>query len=167
MTAILRRAIFGGIRGNAVTVSVGLCLIRCVVGLALCTVFEKLLPRDGRWGPQDWFIRDVAAMGFPAPAFFAWCAVLSECVGGVLLMLGLLTRIAAPLIAVTTFVAAFRYHEGDIGGSGLLAFLFFVITVGLAISGPGGLSIDRFLAPRAAGRSSPIADPRPAADPAR
>jgi len=68
----------------------------------LCTVFEKFLPRDGVWGPQPWFINDVAKMGFPLPTFFAWCAVLAEFFGGILLMLGLMTRPAALANAITT-----------------------------------------------------------------
>lgn len=140
----------------APTVSLGLLLIRLIVGLTLCTVFEKLLPQGGRWGPQDWFIRDVAGMGFPAPTFFAWCAVLAEFVGGMLLMLGLFTRVAGLLTAITTFVAAFPYHNGDLGGSGLIASLFFVVTLALMISGPGGLSLDRLLSSRTAKDGTPF-----------
>ena len=55
---LTRRVLFGGLRGNAISVDIGLLILRVVAGLALCTVFEKLLPREGRWGPQDWFIAD-------------------------------------------------------------------------------------------------------------
>lgn len=91
-------------------VNVGLAIIRVVTGLALCIVFEEVSPRDGAWGPQDWFVQDVAKMGLRAPHFFAWCAALSEFIGGILLVRALLTRPAALLNAVTTFVAAFVYH---------------------------------------------------------
>lgn len=70
---------------GSLSIDFGLLLIRLATGILLCTVFEKFLPRDGRWGPQDWFIVDVAKMGFPFPVFFAWCAVLSEFFGGIVL----------------------------------------------------------------------------------
>ena len=116
--------------------------MRIATGVMLCTVFEKFLPRDGRWGPQAWFIADVAKMGFPIPAFFARCAVLSEFFGRILLALGLLARPAAFFNAITTFVAAFVYHKGDVSGSALIGTVFFASTMGLTLTGPGRISID-------------------------
>jgi putative oxidoreductase len=130
---------------QSISTDIGLLLIRLATGILLCTVFEKFLPRDGRLGPQDWFIADVAKMGFPFPTFFAWCAVLSEFFGGILLALGLLSRPAALLNAITTFVAAFVFHKGDISGSALLGTMFFATTMGLTLTGPGRLSLDYFV----------------------
>jgi putative oxidoreductase len=127
---------------RSISIDLGLLLIRLATGIFLCTVFEKFLPRDGRWGPQDWFIADIAKMGFPFPSFFAWCAVLSEFFGGILLALGLLARPAAFFNAVTTFVAAFVFHKGDVSGSALLGTVFFASTLGLTLTGPGRMSID-------------------------
>jgi putative oxidoreductase len=131
-----------GILGNATTIDVGLAVLRIVVGLAFMTVFEKFLPREGVWGPQQWFIDDVAAMGFPAPALFAWLAVLAEFFGGLLLILGLGTRLAALANGFVTFVAAFVYHQADIGQSGLTATVFLTMCTTLLICGPGRFSID-------------------------
>jgi putative oxidoreductase len=142
----VRRVLFGAPFPQSISIDLGLLLIRVVAGAALCTVFEKFLPRDGRWGPQEWFIADVAKMGFPIPTFFAWCAVLSEFVGGILLAVGLLARPCAILIAITTFVAAFVYHQGDVSGSGLTATIFFAIALGLSLTGPGRGSLDFLLA---------------------
>jgi len=122
--------------------NIGFLLLRFIVGLALCTVFEKVLPRDGIWGPQDWFIKDVAEMGFPFPVFSAWFAVLTEFVGGIFLMLGILTRPMAILNACITFTAAFIYHHGDIAGSGLTGFLFMIMCTCIALFGPGKFSLD-------------------------
>ncbi len=112
------------------------------------TVFEKLFPKDGRWGPQDWFIADVAEMGFPLPAFFAWCAVLSEFVGGLFILFGFATRPSALFVAITVFVAAFIYHDMDFGGKGLLATVFLFLSVGLLLSGAGRFSIDGLISGR-------------------
>ncbi len=75
---MLRRLLFGGVRGNAVTVDLGLAILRIATGLALCTIFDKLLPVNGVWGPKPQFIEDVANMGFPSPTSFAWMAVVGE-----------------------------------------------------------------------------------------
>ena len=139
--------LFGRINRNGLSVDIGLTLLRVATGLALCTIFEKFLPRNGVWGPQDWFIKDVAKMGFPLPAFFAWCAVLSEFFGGILLVAGFLTRPAAFFNAVTTFVAAFIYHK-DIGKDGVVAAAFFVMTLTLLFTGPGRFSLDGLLGRR-------------------
>lgn len=138
----------GGILGNKRNVDVALLLLRFFVGLAFMTIFEKFLPRDGIWGPQAWFINDVAKMGFPAPVFFAWAAVLSEFFGGLLLMLGFMTRPAAFLNCVVTGVAAFIQHQGDVGQSGLAATSFLLMCTVILIGGPGVLSIDALIARR-------------------
>jgi putative oxidoreductase len=79
-------------------------------------VVGALLAADFGWSKfptPEWFVEDVAALGFPAPTFFAWAAVLSEVVGGALLALGLLTRCAGLAVMVTMLVAAFLQKAGD------------------------------------------------------
>ncbi len=135
----------GGNQQNSISQNSGLLLLRFFVGLALCTVFEKFLPKNGIWGPQEWFIQDTANMGFPFPTFFAWVAVLSEFFGGILLMLGLFTRPAALLNVIVTFTATFIYHKGDIGGAGLLSFYFMIMCICILLFGPGKFSLDYFI----------------------
>lgn len=142
MRSLLPTGMFRRVAAGSVGPDAGLLLLRVFVGVALCTIFEKLLPRLGVWGPQDWFVQDVADMGFVFPLFFAWAAVLSEFVGGALLVLGLMTRTAALFIAVTTGVAAFVHHRGDLFGNGLLALTFFVLSVVVLLTGPGRWSVD-------------------------
>lgn len=79
------------------------------------------------WSPEDnnlkffevayWFPNDVAAYGgvfAMFPAFFAWMGAFSEGVGGIFLLLGLLTRPFAVLVFITMFVAVFfqQLNEG-------------------------------------------------------
>ncbi|MEM9666266.1 MAG: DoxX family membrane protein [Bacteroidota bacterium] len=144
---------------HALPTDLGLTLLRVATGLALAIVFEKVLPREGVWGPQAWFVADVAAMGFPYPAFFAWAAALAEFVGGLLLVVGLATRPAALLNAIVLFVAAFLHHGGDIALNGLMAFTFFIMTVTLLLTGPGRFSLDHLIATRLyARRPAPVSD---------
>jgi putative oxidoreductase len=142
----LFRLMMHGVLGNATTVDVGLAVLRTIGGLAFMTLFEKSLPRDGVWGPQQWFVEDVAIMGFPMPAVFAWIAVLSEFFGGLLLILGCTCRFAPLSHAVVTGVAEFVYHNADIGQSGLTATVFFAMCTTLVIAGPGRFSIDGWIA---------------------
>ena len=96
-----------------------LLLPRVVCGYLLTAEFgsDKFgLP----WSPADnnlglfevayWFPGDVAEYGgiFALfPAFFAWMGAASEAVGGLLLLLGLGTRVSAFLIICTMLVAIF------------------------------------------------------------
>ncbi len=147
MPSAFHRLTWGGIRGNALCVDLGLLVLRISVGLPMCTVFEKFLPRGGVWGPQPWFIEQVAEMGLPSPVVLAWCAVCFEFFGGILLLLGGFTRLAALSIAITTFVAAFLYHR-DITGDGLLALTYFCVTTAVLLAGPGRFSLDGWAASR-------------------
>ena len=141
----IHHLLYGPRNINNANQDVAFLVLRFFVGLALCTVFEKLFPRNGVWGPQEWFITDVTRMGFPFPKLFAWTAVLIEFVGGILLMLGLYTRPAAILNMVLTGVAAFIYHGGDILKPGLLAFFFMIMCISIALNGAGKYSIDYFI----------------------
>lgn len=130
---------------NSLKLNLGFLILRFFVGLALCTVFEKLFPRNGIWGPQEWFIQDVSDMGFPFPELFAWLAILIEFFGGIFLMLGLLTRPAAILVAIVTASATFLYHQGDIVQSGLVSFTFLIMSICIALFGAGKYSLDYFI----------------------
>ncbi len=142
MTNQLKQFVFGYSDKFQINHHLACLILRFFVGLAFCTVFEKLFPREGIWGPQDWFIQDVADMGFPLPLLFAWIAVLTEFVGGILLMLGLFTRPAALMNVIVTFVAAFIYHQGNIVKPGLTAFFFMIMCITILLLGAGKYSLD-------------------------
>ncbi len=141
----IKAFLLGGNQQNTISHNIGFFLLRFFVGLALCTVFEKFFPKNGIWGPQEWFIQDTANMGFPFPTFFAWVAVLSEFFGGILLMLGVFTRPAAVLNVLVTFTSTFIYHKGDIGKAGLLSFFFMIMCLCILLFGPGKFSLDYFI----------------------
>ena len=94
----------------------------------------------------EWFVQQVAGLGFPAPAFFALLAALSEFAGGVLLAVGLFTRPAAIGLAFTIGVAAFGFHR-------VSPIIALHITQGLfwsymlfAIAGGGRFALDQLVA---------------------
>jgi len=111
-------------------------------------------------------IEGVARLGFPMPGFFAWCAALAECAGGLLVALGLFTRVAASLAGFTMFVAAFlrhKFHLHLLVALGLLsvpeatvdswgnpekALLYLLVMAVLVLAGGGRLSLDHLLRKR-------------------
>ena len=93
-------------------------------------------------GQMAMMIPGVAKMGFPMPEFFAWAAALSEFVGGICLVLGLGTRIAAFFILITMSVAAFITHAADPFQVKELAFAYWTAAGALLLTGAGAFSGD-------------------------
>ena len=76
-----------------------------------------------------WFPEDVKAYGgifAMAPVFFAWMGAFSEAVGGLLLALGLKTRVASFLIMCTMLTAIFmqKWNQGLWGMLPAIGFLW-------------------------------------------
>lgn len=120
-----------------------LCLARLVVGVVLVAHgLQKLA--QGAPGTAEGF----AQMGVPQPEIAAIIAMVAELGGGVLLILGLMTPLAALLPAVV-LVGAVVVHAGNglfvtEGGWELAATLGAACLV-LGAIGPGRLSVDALL----------------------
>lgn len=99
----------------------------------------------GKLPPSEGLISGVTALGFPAPGLFAWLAALAEFGGGILLAIGLLTRVNAFLLAFTMLVAAFGVHLADPFKVKELSLLYLVIYVLFMIRGSGRLSLDHLI----------------------
>jgi putative oxidoreductase len=99
--------------------------------------------------------KNFTALGIPAPEILTPFVSGVEFFGGVLLLLGLLTRFAAVPLMVVMVVAIISAKAGDIDS--LETFLgfeevsYFVMFAWLATAGPGPVSIDHFIL-KAAGR---------------
>lgn len=102
-------------------------------------------------GPTQGFAGMLGGMGMPAPEALAWFVTLVELVGGLALVVGLLTRIAAILNTGVMLVVIFMVKLGNglLGGPGASGFeLELAIAAGmiaLALTGPGWLSVDSML----------------------
>jgi putative oxidoreductase len=87
--------------------------------------------------------------GIPFPKLLTPFVSGVECFGGIMLILGLFTRIPAAMLAVVMIVAIRSAKWGDIDSlETLLGFeemTYFAAFMWLAIAGPGAASLDRLL----------------------
>jgi putative oxidoreductase len=153
------RPVRGGRRLSRTAADLALLLLR-LSGLGLAVVHG--LPKVLRLFAGDRrFIEGVSRMGFPLPEAFAWAAALSEALGGLLLALGLGTRVMAGFCAATMFVAAFMRHQAHehlrvaLGlrqveakvlegwGNPELALVYLAVFVSLALLGGGRFALER------------------------
>jgi uncharacterized membrane protein YphA (DoxX/SURF4 family) len=95
---------------------------------------------------ENWFGNE---MGFPAPLVMAFMAKGTEFFGGILICLGLLTRLSATLtgfvMLIATLAANINYSgKGDsiILTDGLLTISCFLFSILLVFSGGGRLGLD-------------------------
>lgn len=120
----------------------GLLLLRLVFGLALMFHgFPKIQHATSWMGP-----------GAPVPGFFQFLAAFSEFFGGLAMITGLLTPIAALGIAITMLTALITVHfkHGDpfvtMHGESFESPLgYFAFALLMILTGPGRLSFDAFL----------------------
>ena len=120
---------------------VGLLLLRLgVAAIFLSTGYDKLFAAPGKW--LAWFPKQ----GFPPS--FAYIAGSLEFFGGILLVLGLMTRFIGLLLAIQMGIAVWKVslpHSGihNVDGYGLPLMLG-LACFALATVGAGLLSVDGF-----------------------
>ena len=127
----------------------GLAIMRIVVGIVfLVHGFQKLflMGFGGVAGMME-------GVGVPAPGLFAVILTLVELLGGLALILGLFTRVAAIPLAIDMLVATLTVHlpKGFSvlpNGGYEFTLVLLAASVALAIAGPGEAALDRALAMR-------------------
>ena len=96
----------------------------------------------------DWF----AGMGLPAPYFQAYLATGTECLGVVLLIIGLGVRIISIPLIITMLVAIKTVHWGngfEAGSNGYEIPLYYILMlVSLICTGAGKISVDYLIGRR-------------------
>lgn len=108
----------------------------------------------------------VEKLGFPLPTFFAWAAALGELAGGLMVAIGLFTRVGAGFAAFTMFVAAFLQHHAfsrllvslrlryvseetlKAWGNPELALMYLAVLLAVLIMGPGRIAFDSVIGKR-------------------
>ena len=131
------------------TVSIGLLLLRVVVGLIMAAHgAQKLLGWFGGYGLRgtgEFFVQ----LGFqPGPAFAA-AASISEIISGLLVTFGFLGPIGPALMISVMIVAAMTVHWDHglfAANNGIeLPLLYGIAALGLALTGFGQYSLDNWL----------------------
>ncbi|MEM9981564.1 MAG: DoxX family protein [Bacteroidota bacterium] len=149
---LTRPVVFASIASNIL-----ITIPRVITGLLLTLDFGSSkfgLPWSNSEEPlgflevASWFPRDVAEFGIPfsiAPYFFAWMGAASEAIGGLLLAIGLQTRLAAFFIACTMLVAIFfqKWGQGTWGMLPAMGFLW--VALYAMVHGSGKWGIDYFI----------------------
>lgn len=137
-----------------------LLLLRLITGFGFAFHGYAKLGR----GPEK-FAAILTVLHIPAPSLMAWTTTLLELLGGIALMLGAgVSPLAVPLVVtmlVALFGVHFRYGFSSVGLKAITAagaqfapvgyelnLLYIGALVALALSAPGPLSVDRWLALR-------------------
>lgn len=102
----------------------------------------------------------VEQLGIPAPTLFAALGMIAELGGGIALVLGLLTPIAAAMLLTNMLVAVFVVHwdNGLMAADGGYEYALTLALVSLffLVRGPGPYSIDRALFGRRRAAREPL-----------
>ncbi len=124
----------------------GATLLRLVLGVALVYHgYGKVIPSHGvaahPLSAMQTYTHVIASLGLPG--WLGYVSALTEFVGGMLLVLGLLTRVAALLIAGNMLVAlsAVTLHRGYQASEYPIALL--AMAVMLVLTGGGAMALDR------------------------
>jgi putative oxidoreductase len=132
--------------------SLAALILRIVLGVVFVAHgYPKLFKEPGPKGVSGF----LQTLKVPAPLFFAYVVGIVEFFGGILVIIGLLTRPAAILIAINMLVAMWtlkfktglvsKVMEGGWVGGYELDLVLFAMALALAVSGAGAFSIDRLL----------------------
>src|SRR5688500_6242748 len=141
--------------------TIGLLVLRVVLGLTLAAHgMQKLAGRFGGYGLNgtgQFFEK----LGFVPGKRSAFLAGLAETGGGLLLVLGLATPVAAAAVVATMLVAVVAVHlkQGFFatGGGYEYPLVLGLAALSLAFTGPGALSLDAALGIEFAGAAVGVA----------
>ena len=116
----------------------GVGLVRAATGIIIASYGIEIFSQEQIHGYTQW----LSDIQFPYPGVMAYVGKFAELGGGILLALGLFTRLATIPLVTTMVVITFVMGEGNIRSDSfylMLAFLFYFF------NGPGSWSLDYLL----------------------
>lgn len=143
----MNKLLFGHSLGDNKLFNVTWLFFRFYVGISIA-IGAGLSKIGADMMAPDWFVKQVGEIGFtyPSPAFWAAVATWGEFLGGILLALGLLTRLASLQLAFQFFIVSFIWYKEPMPLVGMyyqqLIFWGYVLT---AVGGGGRYSIDQLI----------------------
>jgi len=119
----------------------GLAIIRIIVGFFMIYHGWEVFDAEKMKGYLDWD----SFKGFSSPVVMVYMGKIAELVAGILFCLGLLTRLAALMIAVTMLYISFFVGEGRVWYQEQHPFLFVLLAMVFFFCGPGNFSLDKII----------------------
>ena len=116
----------------------GIAIVRIVVGIMLIVHGWQLFEEQEMQGFRDLLV----GMSIPFPEVMPYVGKLIEIGCGMLLILGLFTRVATALLFITFMFITFVMGEGRIFSENQLPFLFALVSLLFFFTGSGRLSVD-------------------------
>lgn len=126
------------VRNNKLIIPVGIDFVRIFCGGIIFYFGLEIRNPEAMAGYTEW-LTDV---GMRYPAFMAQLGKFTELAGGLLLTIGLFTRLASLLLILPMAVVTFIMLKGDLSNSAFFLFLHFVTFL---ILGSGRLSLDHLI----------------------
>ena len=121
-------------------------VVRVIVGVIM---FAHGLQKLIQVGPANFGAQALAGLGVPLPVFMGYVVTFAELIGGILLIIGLLSRLAALVLTIDLTVAILlvKVNVGLIAppGTGAGAELDLALIAGCLVvffAGPGKVSLD-------------------------
>lgn len=106
----------------------------------------------GKLGNIDRTIGFFASLNLPAPVFHAHFVAWIECIGGILLIAGLGTRLISIPLSIIMIVALRTANAEEATSfsalTGIADFLYLVLLIWLIVAGPGKIALDALVARR-------------------
>ncbi len=118
-----------------------LAIIRVIVGVLIAEYGLEISDPEKMKGNIAW-LTDIHS---PAPVFMAYVGKISELAGGLLLVVGLCTRLVSIPLVIDMSVVIIFMGNGKIFGDAQLPFLFLLFFLSFIIYGGGKWSLDNLL----------------------
>jgi len=122
----------------------GIALLRIILGIVFFAHGYLKFFKMGMDGVVGFF----TSLGIPAPAVAAWCVTILEMVGGLALILGILTPVLGVLFAIEMAGVIFfaKRGEGFFAPKGYeFELTLLVSSLALALTGPGAASLGNLI----------------------
>jgi putative oxidoreductase len=117
-------------------------IVRIIVGGYFIMHGHEFFNSKAMQGFADYLKND---LHFPLPALMAYLRTGAELFGGIMVLLGLFTRIGAFLIMITMLVAAFTAGKGDLLGEAEFTFIYATLCFLVILVGAGKYSLDNII----------------------